>query len=540
MRKHYTIYYIFLMGSFVLLGCSAQHIRNAEPLTDEYNNQLLSASSSYLRMHGHDKVDWQFWEKSSFERAKAENKLVLLTMGRSTNHNSREMHKTVFRDSLITRWLNEHFISIIVDANERPDIQLILQQVSKISNVQSDDIATYAVLLPNARPLFVSRFTDVEKWVSDLEPFPNRWRDSPEQLRKIAALNISRLKSTFGIITFNQTRRANPVFDPELFYNKLVPQLDQRVGGLAGIEKKPRADLFEYLLDYYYLHPSAEIQKIIASGLENMAAGGIYDHLAGGFFRGTRDVAYRQPWFEKQLTVNARLVRAYSIAWQLSQDPHFEKVVYETLNFVSENLTSEEGGFYFALEADTENEEGRYYTWQMWEISSLLNNMTDFFSIYYNLERKGNWKDENNILYRSLTDQQMAIAHHMTEFEVKDEADKARDILLEARRKRVRPQADKQIIVSANAMMAEAFVMAYRVFDDARFLDIAMKNVRYILNTCKDEEGLLMHSPTNQPVYAPAFLSDYASLISACMSLYQATLDIRWLETSEDLVAETP
>ena len=539
MRKHFTIYYALLMGSLVLLGCSAQHIRNAEPLADEYDNQLLSATSPYLRLHGHDKVDWQFWENGTFERAEAENKLILLTIGRSTVHSTHVMRKLIFRDSIITNWINENFVPILLDEHERPDVHLLFQQFCKLSNPQSVETPIYAVLLPDGKPLFAAPFTDTEKWINDLESFPLRWRNTPARLRDLANRNVAKLTSSFAIISNGRARLSRQSMSPDLFFNRLAPLLDSRLGGIVGLEKKPKADLYEFLLNYFYLNQSPEIQRSIELGLRNMASGGIYDHLGGGFFRGTRDPAYRLPWFEKPLLVNAKLVHAYTSAWQLSKDPQFEKIVFETLAFVSANLTSEEGGFYLALDADTENEEGRFYSWQMWEISSLLNSMTDFFTIYYNLDRKGNWKDDNNVLFRSLNDKQMAVAHHMTELEVRAEADKARDLLLEAREKRVKPQADDQIIVSANAMMAEAFVMAYRVFDDPQFLDIAIKNVLYILKTCKDEAGLLMHSPTNQPVYSPAFLPDYAQLISACMSLYQATLDTRWLERSQELVAET-
>ena len=296
---------------------------------------------------------------------------------------------------------------------------------------------------------------------------------------------------------------------------------------------------YQFLLHYNYLTQNADALKAVTITLNKMADGGIYDQIGGGFSRYSTDAYWKVPHFEKMLYDNAQLVSLYSSAYQQTKDANYKIIVTETLDFIQRELTSNEGGFYSSLDADSEGEEGKYYVWTQSELQKVLGNEADLIFDYYNVKEKGNWENSQNILFKSANDKMIADKYKITESELTEQVSKAKKILLNERTKRIPPELDDKIITSWNALMLKAYVDAYNVFDDKKYLDLALKSAEFINTKIKSPDNRLYRNYKNGKASINAFLDDYAFTIAAFISLYQATFDEKWLDDAKQLADYT-
>jgi uncharacterized protein YyaL (SSP411 family) len=288
-------------------------------------------------------------------------------------------------------------------------------------------------------------------------------------------------------------------------------------------------------LHYYTLSNNPDALKAFTSILDNMEAGGIYDQIGGGFSRYSTDGNWHIPHFEKMLYDNAQLVSLYSHGWQLTKNPEYRKIVYETLDFIDKEITSPEGGFYSSLDADSEGEEGKFYSWSKEEVESVLGKEAPLYIDYFNITRPGNWEQDKNILYRKTNNEEILKKYHSKLPELIKSLNSDKEMMLKTRNKRVKPGIDDKILTSWNAIMLKGYISAYRAFGEERFLITALKNADFLTNNAIGKNGEVTRNYKNRKSAVPGLLDDYSFTISAFIDLYQATFDEKWLYEAKGL-----
>jgi len=309
--------------------------------------------------------------------------------------------------------------------------------------------------------------------------------------------------------------------------------LDYTQGGYTGAPKFPLPVGYRFLLHYYYLTQNEDALRAVTLTLNKMAGGGIYDQVGGGFARYSTDTSWKAPHFEKMLYDNAQLVSLYSSAFQQTREINYKMIVSETLDFIQRELTSDEGGFYASLDADSEGEEGKFYVWKQSELVQILGDQADLIMEYYNVKENGNWENDQNILYRSDEDKLLSDQYKITENDLKKEVLKAKEILLKERMKRIPPALDDKIITSWNALMLKSCIDAYTVFDNKIYLELAMRNAHFINTKIRQADYRLYRNYKNGKASINGFLDDYAFTVAAFIALYQSTFDEKWLEDAK-------
>lgn len=550
--KHRFSWLLILVIPILLLTLAAQSF--STPLSPpnlkekkvehkhKYTNHLAKESSPYLLLHAHNPVDWYPWGKEALEKAKKENKLIIVSIGYAACHWCHVMEKESFSDETVAEVMNKHFVSIKVDREERPDIDQVYMDAAHLLTGQGG-WPLNAIALPDGRPVFAGTYFPKDKWISVLTKIREIYRESPQQLEQQAEALTKGIQSS-GAITFNPEK---PEFDPgtpDQIFDSWKRILDYEWGGEQRAPKFPLPIGYRYLLSYHHLSKNPKALEAVKVTLDRMAMGGIYDQVGGGFARYSTDAYWRVPHFEKMLYDNAQLVSLYSYAYQLTKNPLYKTVVYETLEFVERELTSPEvpkggRGFYSSLDADSEGEEGKFYVWSKSEIQRLLGKDAPLIIAYYNITDSGNWEKGHNILYRLKPDEVFAADKKIIVQHWQEQVKKAKKVLLTARSKRVRPPLDDKILTSWNALMLTGYVDAFRVFAEQRFLQRALENAEFIVKNMMAEDGRLNRNYKDGKSTINAFLDDYAFTIQAFISLYQATFDEQWLFKAEKLLKYT-
>ncbi|HLG35421.1 MAG TPA: thioredoxin domain-containing protein, partial [Bacteroidia bacterium] len=373
------------------------------------------------------------------------------------------------------------------------------------------------------------------------------YKNEPDKAKKYAEELIQGINQSepFKVVS------SEPKFSPGVLKEMVdnwKESFDTKEGGPNRSPKFPMPNNYEFLLRYYYATKDESALNHVLLTLDKMAFGGIYDQLGGGFSRYSTDSLWKAPHFEKMLYDNAQLVTLYSYAYQLTRKELYKNVVYETLGFIEREMTSSDGGFFSALDADSEGEEGKYYVWKKEEIEKLLGKKSKLFFEYYNVNQIGLWEDGNYILLRKKSDQEIAKEFSISVDELKKNISDSKTILLKERAKRIRPGLDDKIITSWNALMIKANCNAYDVFGEKKFLDAAVKTSGFVLKNNSLADGSLIHSSSLRQRNLPSpkgerlgvragigFLEDYSSLSEALISLYQSTMNERWLNEAKRL-----
>ncbi|KAH0533764.1 hypothetical protein FGG08_007567 [Glutinoglossum americanum] len=499
-------------------------------IDEHFQNRLTKASSPYLREHADNPVDWYEWGSEALEKSKREGKPLIVSVGYASCHWCHVMEKESFMDTAVARLMNENFVSIKVDREERPDIdQIYVNAAQLISGNAGWPLNAFA--LPDGKPFYVATYFPKDQWLIMLRQILDVYRTKNETVVKQAEALTDGIKSQ-DLVT---TAEAGQVNFNQKFYHAILDSmevsLDFQLGGLKGSPKFPMPVIWEHLLQNNYLTGNKKALEVVGTTLDEMAKGGIYDHLGGGFARYSTDANWKVPHFEKMLYDNAQLVSLYSHAYQQSNNPTYKAVVHETLEFIKNELTSSEGGFYSSLNADSEGEEGKFYVWRKNEIEIVLDKKrAELFNYYYNVTDSGNWEQGKNILFRKLHPNDVADIYSMSFGQIELELKEARNILLTERNKRIHPSLDDKVLTSWNALMLTGFVDAYVATGEKEYLATAIKNAKFLESKMFRGEGRLWRVYNNNTSSIDAFLDDYSLLARAFIRLYEVTFDVHWIE----------
>ncbi|MCC6938066.1 MAG: thioredoxin domain-containing protein [Flavobacteriales bacterium] len=498
-----------------------------------HSNRLIHESSPYLLQHAHNPVDWYPWGEEAFAKAKAENKLMLVSIGYSSCHWCHVMERECFENEAIAAQMNEQFVCIKVDREERPDVdQVYMAAVQLMTGRGGWPLNCFA--LADGRPVFGGTYFPPPQWTQVLNDLHSTWQRDPtrvigyaEQLRTgVVAQGL--VVPVTEEVEFKRTELEDLV-------NAWSPTFDQVHGGSDKAPKFPMPNNYEFLLRYAFLTNDAKLKKHVALTLDKMALGGIFDQVGGGFARYSTDVLWKAPHFEKMLYDNAQLVSLYSQAYQAFNNPLYKATVERTLDFIEREMMSPEGAFYSALDADSEGEEGLFYVWTKDELETLLGAEYDLAKAYYNVGGAGLWEHGRNILLRTTTDEQFAADFGISEADLVTRITAIDNILLAARSKRIRPGLDDKSLTSWNAMMISGYCDAYEVFGHQPWRDRAIASMELMLSKCKRSNGGLWHVYKGGKASINGYLEDYAFMTEALIDLYGITFDERWLTEAQGL-----
>ncbi|MBP9549893.1 MAG: thioredoxin domain-containing protein [Chitinophagales bacterium] len=513
-----------------MLSACTQAQNNSEKMDTSnhtYTNHLIHESSPYLLQHAHNPVDWYPWGEEALGKAKKENKLIIISIGYSACHWCHVMEHESFEDTAVAKYMNENFVCIKVDREERPDIDQVYMNAVQLLTGRGG-WPLNCIALPDGRPIYGGTYYPKAQWLDMLAQVKEYTIKNPKETEEQATLLTEGIRS--GEMIYASTQQADfSEKDLDQIFKKWKNNIDYIEGGSAGAPKFALPIGYQYLLHYYYLSQDADALKAVTVTLNKMADGGIYDQIGGGFARYSVDAYWKVPHFEKMLYDNAQLISLYSAAYLQTGDEYYKRIAEESLEFIKREMTSPEGGFYSALDADSEGEEGKYYVWSQEEIKNVLGKNAALILEYYNVMESGNWENGINILYKTQSDAAIAKKYNISEKELLQQVDDAKEQLLSAREKRIRPGLDDKILTAWNGLMLKAYVDAYRAFGEKEYLDMALKSATFINTKMKMQDNRLNRNYKNGKSSINGFLDDYAFSASAFTALYQATFDAQWL-----------
>ena len=507
-------------------------------------NRLSREKSPYLLQHADNPVDWYPWGEEAFAKAKAENKPVFLSIGYSTCHWCHVMAHESFEDEQVAALLNDAFVCVKVDREERPDIDKVYMAACQMLTGQGGWPLTI-IMTPDKEPFFAATYI-AKKSRSDsiglIDLIPRvaaAWLGNTERVRQSAAEIISSMQHIWNVSSEGELPRSIQ----EQTFNHLAGQFDEIFGGFGTAPKFPMPHQLLFLLRHGSRSGNPKAIRMVEKTLSAMAAGGIHDHLGGGFHRYSTDPRWLVPHFEKMLYDQALLSVAYTEAFQVTGNVFFRDVAEKIFAYVFRDLTSPEGGFYSAEDADSEGEEGKFYLWRQRELEEiLLPDEVKLITYYYAVEPQGNYTDElkggftgHNILYRqhSLTD--LAAKLKMTESDLQQKATAIAGELFKHREKRIRPHRDDKITTDWNGLMIAALARAGRVYGNEVYRDAAAAAARFVLDNLRGKDGRLLHRWRDGEAAMPASLDDHAFFIWGLIEVYEATFDPQWLSAALSL-----
>jgi hypothetical protein len=497
-------------------------------------NRLANASSPYLQQHSDNPIDWYEWSDEALQQAKKENKPLLISIGYASCHWCHVMEKESFMDTAVARIMNENFVCIKVDREERPDIDNIyINACQLISGNSGWPLNAFA--LPDGKPFFAGTYYSKPSWISLLNKISTAYKNQNKKLvLQAQALTNGIVESDLLLMKPDSNTTAITKHSFQNLFDTVYSQMDTINGGLKGSPKFPMPSSLEFLLQYDHLTGNKNALNVAITTLTKMAIGGIYDHIGGGFARYATDSLWRIPHFEKMLYDNGQLMSVYAHAYQVTKNDLFKNVVKEIASFVQRDLLSPQGGFYSSLNADTKSGEGEFYAWNYNEVQKITGEKNaDVVSDYFNISEQGNWKESKNILYASYAPGDFATKNNLSAKDFNNLLNTAKNALLSERNKRDKPETDNKILASWNALMLKGFVDAYAAVGDESYLKLALSNARFIEKNLMDNEGHLWRNYKDGRVSVNAFLDDYALLARAFIRLYQVTFDKHWLTLSQ-------
>ena len=498
-----------------------------------HTNRLADETSPYLLQHQHNPVDWQAWGDDAWRRARDEDKPVLVSIGYAACHWCHVMERESFEDEALAARQNELFVSIKVDREERPDVDEIYMEAVQLMRGQGG-WPLNVFCLPDGRPFFGGTyFPPVDRqgmpsWRQVLDSVAAAYRERRADLEGQAAQIVAHLEQTPGALEPGM-ERADPAAARRAAASQIMKSYDKRFGGFGGAPKFPQPFFLALVLQHAVAdnHPLARDQ--VLETLRQMAEGGIYDQLAGGFHRYSVDERWLVPHFEKMLYDNALLVPLYLDAARLSGDAFFSRIAEETLDYLLREMRTPEGAFYASTDADSEGEEGKYFVWSLAEVTALLGDDAPLFARYYDVTEEGNFEGRN-ILHPRMPLAQAAAWYQQEEEAAAETLAAARATLLAARAGRVPPATDTKVIVAWNGMAIDALARGGAILGASRFIDAAREAAAFLLDAMRpaDDPGGLLRIFAGGRASVPAFLEDYAALADGLLSLYEATGEERW------------
>ena len=509
----------------------------------KFTNQLIKETSPYLLQHAHNPVDWHAWGNEAFERARREDKPILLSIGYSACHWCHVMEEESFEDEAIAQLMNDNFINIKVDREERPDLDTIYMNAVQMMTGGGGWPMT-VFLTPDGKPFYGGTyFPPVDRY--GMPGFPRvlisvaeAYRERRDEIESSADGMLGELKR------LNRVGAPKGGPEDELDYeiadqaaNHLLRTLDPVYGGFGGKPKFPPSMTLQFLLRQYHRTKDPSALNAVELTLNKMARGGMYDQLGGGFHRYSVDEKWLVPHFEKMLYDNALLSRVYTDAYLATGNEFYKRVAVETLDYVAREMTDKDGGFYSTQDADSEGEEGKFFVWTPEEVVGLLGEEdARLFNRYFDVTEMGNFEG-HSILHVEEDVDVIARLMRVSHERLLEVIDRGRPILFEAREKRVKPFRDEKILTAWNGLMMRGFAEASRAFDREDYREIAARNADFLMKKLRRDSRLLRTHKDGESKLN-GYLEDYAYVIEGLLALYEASFDLRWFEEARAL-AET-
>jgi len=506
-------------------------------MTDHnHTNNLINETSPYLLQHAHNPVDWYPWGEAALSKALAENKPILLSIGYSACHWCHVMAHESFENEEIARLMNENFVNIKVDREERPALAQIYMSAVQMMTGQGGWPMTM-FLTPEGVPFYGGTyFPPADRY--NMPGFPRilasvaeAYRSQPDQVANTATAMLGELRRV-GLAEPSRELLNTEVLDSA--WRRIAKNYDSINGGFGGAPKFPPAMNLEFLLQTHHRTGSPEALAMVSHTARKMAEGGMYDQLGGGFHRYSVDAKWLVPHFEKMLYDNALLSRMYLHTYQVTKNPAARRIAEETLDYVVREMTDAGGGFYSSQDADSEGEEGKFFVWTRQEILDVLGEPEgSLFCDYFDVSERGNFEGQN-ILHITSSIEESAANNNLAAAELQTILDRGRQRLFAVREKRIKPGRDEKILTAWNGLMLTSFAEASAILERSDYRAIAEANAHFLLTTLR-KDGLLLRTCKDGEAKLNAYLEDYACLIAGLISLYEATGELAWIESAISL-----
>ena len=503
----------------------------------QHTNALINSNSPYLIQHAHNPVNWVEWSQEAFDQAEKEDKLVLVSIGYSACHWCHVMEHESFESEEVAKVMNEHFVCIKVDREERPDVDQVYMNAVQLMT-QQGGWPLNCFTLPDKRPIYGGTYFKKEQWVNVLLKLYETYKQDKPKVLEYA----KQLTEGVQVSELVEKIEVKDDFDPQVIdalIQKWKQNFDFDEGGGKRAPKFPLPNNYEFLLRFGHQNKDKTVLNHVALTLKKMAFGGIYDQLVGGFSRYSVDMIWKVPHFEKMLYDNGQLLSLYALAYQHDENPIYADVIRQTVSWLENEMLDIEGGFFSALDADSEGVEGKFYTWTKEELTQLLGNDFEWFAEFYNVNNLGYWEHNQYILMRTETKEDFAKSNCWSLDDFEEKLQCANDKLIAIREKRIRPSLDDKKLTAWNAMTIKGLALSGLALKESTYIQRAIKTGEWLLKHQLKEDGSLWRSRKSGESKIDAFLEDYAHVIDAFVTLYETTFDEKWINHAKDLLAFT-
>lgn len=509
-----------------------------------YTNSLINETSPYLLQHAHNPVNWLPWSNSAFEKAKQENKLVLISIGYSSCHWCHVMERESFEDPTVAQLMNENFICIKVDREERPDVDNVYMHAVQLMTGRGG-WPLNCFTLPDAKPIYGGTYFNKLQWQNVLSQLASLYKlEKGKCLEYAEELTSGIRQSELLRVDGKKEKFSKKVLEDCVMNWKL--RLDNVEGGTKKAQKFALPNNYVFLLRYGFLNNDKELINHVELTLDKMAMGGIYDQIGGGFARYSTDAEWKVPHFEKMLYDNAQLISLYSEAFSLFKKALYKNVIEETLEFLNREMKSKEGFYFSALDADSEGVEGKYYIWTKEEILTILNKnnfeseikekIFEIVSDYFSINKNGYWENDRYILLRKETEEAIGQKYNLSPGQLKTLISQVKNILLQERERKIKPGLDDKSLTSWNALMLSAICDAAFFLNRSDLQKEAINLAELILVKQKGSDGSIFHSYKNKTSTVRGFLEDYSFTIEAFIRLYEISFEEKWLREAKQMM----
>ncbi len=517
-----------LLFSALAFNCSGS--KEYQMKENPNQNRLQHSSSPYLLQHADNPVDWYPWGKEALEKAKKEDKPILISIGYSSCHWCHVMAHESFEDSGVAAVMNKHFVNIKVDREERPDVDQIYMDAVQAMGINGG-WPLNVFLTPEQKPFYGGTYFPKENWLRLLESIDNAFSNERAKLNESADQFANALNRKFSEMYDLDSTTSVTLEDMEWSYDNFSKKFDTVWGGIKKAPKFPMPSIWMYLNQLYTITGNEDILQHFEFTLDKISNGGIYDHIGGGFARYSVDGEWHVPHFEKMLYDNGQLIQLYAQAYKRNKKQRYREVIVETIDWLKREMLDSTNGFYAALDADSEGVEGKFYVWSANEIKSVAKEDFEIISDYYDVREEGNW-DETNVLRVLNSDEVIKNKYKLGENELRTKIDKFKKQALQERSKRIRPGLDNKIISGWNALTLTGLLDAFQALGDSSILELAQNNYKFLTESML-VDGKLMHVhglPTQ------GFADDYAAMIQAMIKYYETVFDENALKIARDLI----
>lgn len=527
-----TLIFSTLAISFLFIQCT-QNMTHQEETTEEYEftNHLINSTSPYLLQHAHNPVDWYPWGPEALNKAKEENKPILLSIGYSSCHWCHVMAHESFENEEIARLMNERFINIKLDREERPDLDNIYMDAVQAMGLRGG-WPLNVFITPDQKPFYGGTYFPPDQWKKLIVSVSDAYEHKYDQLYESAsqfAANIDQSEAEkYGLTDGGVTLTLS---DFDTAYDSLKNKFDPEWGGMNRAPKFPMPALWNFLLTYSHTSGQTKAREHCLLTLDKIASGGIYDHVGGGFSRYSVDGEWHVPHFEKMLYDNGQLLSLYANAYKLTGKSEYKRVLTGIAQWLQREMLHEQGGFYSALDADSEGEEGKFYVWTFEEVKELAGGDFSVIAEYYNVTKEGNWEPGKNVLRKLEDDKVLATELNLSVTELRDQVEQFNAKALAVRNTRVRPGLDNKLIAGWNGLALTGLCHSYQATGESIFEDLATENAAFISQQLVTDKGLVRIYGLDTRGY----LEDYAAVIQAFITYYETFFDETYLELARTM-----